>query len=84
MSFIDPDFPPVGTSLYNTNEEPLEGATGSMVAENRACEERIVWRRPIEFAPGEEYVLFHEEIEPEDIMQVCMGGGCGGPCSVVV
>jgi hypothetical protein len=70
VTYIDPDFPPVATSLYDTNTEPMDGASGAAAAESKAVNEQIVWRRPAEFAPDEEFCLFEEAIEPEDINQV--------------
>jgi len=56
-TFVDPDFPPIISSLYSTEKTPGK---------------ELVWRRPTSFFKGKPYHVFND-IEPCDILQGSLG-----------
>jgi hypothetical protein len=57
QTFIDPEFPPIISSLYSSEKAPGK---------------ELVWRRPTSFLKGKPYHVFND-IEPCDILQGSLG-----------
>ena len=78
--FTDDEFPPCDDSIWTPQPTFSEDGTASFDS-SEVEKADLVWMRPEEFFQDEEYHMFEDKIEPNDINQGALGN-CWFLCSI--